>query len=106
MTIGHCRSANDDLNQIVPVRRQAYDAARKAGTLMQVKGTAPPILFRGGMAKPFTFKCPVTRFTVQSYDEEDGPPPDGRTRYKMIECLACRGLHLVDPQTGGLMADG
>jgi hypothetical protein len=46
----------------------------------------------------------VTGLNVQARDDDD-PAPAGRARFKMFECLACRGFHLVDPSTGALMAE-
>lgn len=57
------------------------------------------------MGRPFLFCCPTTGLNVQARDEDDEPAPAGRARYKMFECLACRGFHLVDPSTGKLMSD-
>lgn len=57
------------------------------------------------MGKPFIFKCPNTGMNVQGYDAEDEPAPSEAKRYMMVECLACRGFHLVDPATGELMPD-
>ena len=57
------------------------------------------------MAKPFIFKCPRTGYNVQGYDDDDEPEMVEGKRYKMFECLACRGFHLIDPDTGELMGD-
>ena len=57
------------------------------------------------MAKPFIFKCPTTGFDVQGYDDDNGPETVEGMRYRMIECLACRGFHLIDPDTGELARD-
>jgi hypothetical protein len=57
------------------------------------------------MGKAFLFKCPATGLSVQGYDEEDGLPANGQNRYTLIECLACRGLHLINPETGKLLSD-
>ena len=57
------------------------------------------------MAKPFIFKCPKFGLNVQGYDDEDEPERTERRRYKMCECLACGGFHLVDPDTGELISD-
>ena len=42
---------------------------------------------------------------VQAFAAEDKDPPAKVARYRMTECLACRGFHLVDPKTGKLMPD-
>jgi len=57
------------------------------------------------VGKPFIYTCPRTALNVQGYDDEDEPGTLEGKRYKMFECLACRGFHLVDPETGELMPD-
>jgi hypothetical protein len=47
----------------------------------------------------------MTGLNVQARDKDDDPAPAGRARFKMFECLACRGFHLVDSRTGALMTE-
>ena len=54
----------------------------------------------------FLFRCPNTGLRVQGWAADDAPPPhnDGASRdddrYEAITCLACQGVHLVNPSTG------
>ena len=57
------------------------------------------------MAKPFLFCCPTTGLNVQAMADDVESTSSDVTAYKMIECLACRGFHLVDPKTGELVTD-
>jgi hypothetical protein len=57
------------------------------------------------MPKPFIFRCPRTGYNVQGYDDDDETEMTDGKRYRMFECLACRGFHLIDPDTGKLMGD-
>lgn len=47
--------------------------------------------------RTFVFRCPTTGYNVQGRDEEgNGPLPS----FVGQHCLACSGLHVVDPRTG------
>ena len=48
---------------------------------------------------PFLFKCPNTGFQVQGWAADNGSEDD-REIYRSITCLACGGLHMVNPETG------
>jgi hypothetical protein len=50
----------------------------------------------------FLFTCPVTRFKVQHWSDDDDPPED---QYDGVECKACLGLHFVDPKTGKVLGE-
>lgn len=50
----------------------------------------------------FLFRCPVTGFNVQGHAKMQDPP--ART-YVSQNCLACGGVHLVNPHTGKLMSE-
>jgi len=52
------------------------------------------------MARPFLYRCPVAGVNVQGMttDDETGGEPQGRL--EMVQCLACGGVHLVDPSKG------
>jgi hypothetical protein len=54
------------------------------------------------VAKPFLYRCPVTGLNVQAMttDHEGTDTPDRRPRHEMVHCLACGGVHLVDPTKG------
>jgi len=53
----------------------------------------------------FLFRCPNTGLRVQGWVADDASPhsddafPDN-DRYEAINCLACQGVHLVNPSTG------
>lgn len=72
--------------------------------LIQVKAF-PGDSFILSFMQPFVFRCPTTGMNVQAFADQDEKPPAGEARYRMTECLACRGFHLVDPETGELMLD-
>ena len=57
------------------------------------------------MGKLVIFRCPRTGFNVQATDDDEPEVTDAK-HYKMFECLACGGFHLVEPSTGKLMGDG
>lgn len=47
--------------------------------------------------RTFVFRCPTTGYNVQGrYDGSTGPLPT----FVGQHCLACNGLHVVDPRTG------
>jgi len=52
--------------------------------------------------RTFVFRCPTTGYNVQGrYEDGNGslPPFVGQ------HCLACNGLHVVDPRTGKGMSE-
>lgn len=52
--------------------------------------------------RKFIFRCPVTTASVQgACSEEPCPGP----YYVAQHCLACGGLHLVNPANGKLLAE-
>jgi hypothetical protein len=52
--------------------------------------------------RTFIFRCPTTMASVQgACSEEPCPGP----YYVAQHCLACGGLHLVNPATGKLLAE-
>lgn len=52
--------------------------------------------------RTFIFRCPITTASVQgACSEEPCPSP----YYVAQHCLACGGLHLVNPATGKLLAE-
>jgi hypothetical protein len=56
------------------------------------------------MAKSFVFRCPTTGLNVQGYTELEDQS-DGYRRYEGVQCLACRRLHIVNPDTGRLLSE-
>lgn len=63
---------------------------------------------------PILFDCPRTGSKVQVLLAEEVIGAGGRydaagTRYETVSCLACSGVHLVDPKDGkelGARSDG
>lgn len=52
--------------------------------------------------RTFVFRCPTTGYNVQGRHEEgNGPLPP----FVGQHCLACSGLHVVDPRTGKGMSE-
>jgi hypothetical protein len=47
---------------------------------------------------PFLYRCPNTGRQVQAWAADD--PTDEDDAYRQVTCLACAGLHLVNPKTG------
>ena len=45
----------------------------------------------------FIYKCPTTGFNVQGWIADDGDTE--RDLHHSIQCLACKGVHLVNPKT-------
>lgn len=52
--------------------------------------------------RTFVFRCPTTGYNVQGrYEGATGPLPT----FVGQHCLACNGLHVVDPRTGKGMSE-
>lgn len=54
------------------------------------------------MMKAFIFRCPATGYNVQGQHDSGGQP---LPTYVSQDCIACRGVHLVNPATGKLIAE-
>lgn len=52
--------------------------------------------------RPVLFDCPVTGQKVQGLIAEETSAAPG-TRYETVACLACSGVHLVDPVQGAVL---
>jgi hypothetical protein len=52
------------------------------------------------MPKPFLYRCPVTGLNVQGTTTGDETSSGQEDRLEMVQCLACGGVHLVDPSKG------
>jgi hypothetical protein len=52
--------------------------------------------------RPLLFDCPVTGQKVQGLIAEETCTAPG-TPYESVTCLACSGVHLVDPVHGGVL---
>ncbi|TAJ35667.1 MAG: hypothetical protein EPO55_24695 [Reyranella sp.] len=55
------------------------------------------------MMRTFLYRCPATGYNVQGEYVSGGQPLPA---FVPQTCLACQGMHLVDPATGRLMAEG
>jgi hypothetical protein len=75
--------------------------AHRIFTVALDQKSSHPIGYKSRMAA-FFFTCPVTRFRVQSWSDDDDPPDD---RYEGVDCLACTQVHFVDPKTGRVMGE-
>lgn len=73
--------------------------------MIQLKAAPRRLDYKGTIMRPFVFRCPTTGMNVQAFSAEERRPSERVQRYEMTECLACRGFHLVDPETGVLMPD-
>jgi hypothetical protein len=54
---------------------------------------------------PSMYRCPTTGFRVQGWivdDESERTDSD----YESINCLACGGMHFVNPKTGKTIGEG
>ena len=49
------------------------------------------------MGKPFLYRCPVTGMNVQGMTTDDDTAGGPQDRLETVQCLACGGVHLVDP---------
>ena len=52
--------------------------------------------------RPLLFDCPRTGQKVQGMLAEDVPGIGG-TRYEPVSCLACSGVHFIDPMNGKVL---
>jgi len=54
------------------------------------------------MGRPFLYRCPITGKNVQGLTSNDAPSENEKSRFEMVQCLACGEFHLVDPSKGPL----
>jgi hypothetical protein len=54
--------------------------------------------------RPILFDCPRTGHKVQTLLAEE--TTGAGTRYETVSCLACSGIHLVDPLDGKVLGAG
>jgi hypothetical protein len=52
----------------------------------------------------FVFRCPVTGYVAKAVVPNDKAAEGERPRYRLVRCMACRGIHFVDPATGDAIA--
>lgn len=53
--------------------------------------------------RPVLFNCPRTGNKVQALLAEEATGSSAGTRYETVSCLACSGIHLVDPIDGKVL---
>ena len=58
----------------------------------------------------FLYECPNTRKQVKGWiaddPTEDDPDDDADTdTYRSLACLACAGVHLINPRTGKVLGE-
>jgi hypothetical protein len=56
------------------------------------------------MGRPFLYKCPRTGINVQGWLEAETDVSTSN-EYVPHTCLACGGIHLVNPTTGKLLLE-
>jgi hypothetical protein len=54
---------------------------------------------------PFVYRCPVTGLHVQGLVPDDDESDGAGDTFEGIDCLACGGVHFVNPKTGKLMGE-
>ena len=50
----------------------------------------------------FIYRCPVTGYNVQAFVADD-PTKGAEDAFEPVTCTICAGVHLVNPNTGGLL---
>lgn len=53
--------------------------------------------------RPILFNCPRTGNKVQALLAEETAGSGAGTRYETVSCLACSGIHLIDPTDGKVL---
>jgi len=53
--------------------------------------------------RPILFNCPRTGNKVQALLAEEAAGSAAGTQYETVSCLACSGIHLVDPKDGKVL---
>jgi len=53
----------------------------------------------------FLYRCPKTRLRVQGWVADEPNQPE-KLSYEAMTCLACGGVHLVNPASGRTIDDG
>jgi hypothetical protein len=53
----------------------------------------------------FLYRCPKTRLRVQGWLADEPNQPEKQS-YEAVTCLACGGVHLVNPASGRTIDDG
>jgi hypothetical protein len=53
----------------------------------------------------FLYRCPNTRLHVQGRIADDWSQPEMQN-YEAVNCIACGGVHLVNPASGKTIKEG
>ena len=61
--------------------------------------------FRDKTMATFLYRCPKTRLRVQGWVADEPNQPEKQS-YEAVTCLACSGVHLVNPASGRTIDDG
>jgi len=65
------------------------------------------VLYARGMESyTFLYRCPTTGYKVQGLVRGNGRSTDDATAYETVTCLACNGVHLVNPRSGRVLGAG
>ena len=106
-----------DLNQSAS-KHEVYNSEAAQGEITSGRATlADPSQLLGTCAVPvsavfydeamatFLYRCPKTRLRVQGWVADDPNQPEKQS-YEAMTCLACGGVHLVNPASGRTIDDG
>jgi hypothetical protein len=52
----------------------------------------------------FLYRCPKTRLRVQGWVADEWSQPE-QQNYEAVNCIACGGVHLVNPANGKTIND-
>jgi len=62
------------------------------------------VLYLDGMDNyAFLYRCPTTGHKVQGFVRGNAGSTDGTATYETVTCLACKGVHLVNPNSGRVL---
>jgi hypothetical protein len=82
--------------------REVISSKAAVAEPMQLLGTCTvPVsaAFHNEDMATFLYRCPKTRLRVQGWVADEPSQPEKQS-YEAINCLACGGLHLVNPVSG------
>jgi len=51
----------------------------------------------------FLYRCPITGHKVQGLARHNARSTDDSATYETVTCLACNGVHLLNPTTGRVL---
>jgi hypothetical protein len=88
----------------LPLRSNARWRARLTQFLIWHKADEAGIGFILKSMPLVLYRCPRTGLNVQGFVADD-PTEGGGDNYVPVECLACSGIHLVNPATGKVLGE-